>query len=203
MRARLAASKDPRRLFRVALDAASAAGLVGAKRVLDSTPLCDAVATMDTITLIRSAIRGVLKATGPELTAELRAVLTSGDEYASNSKPQVDWDDSAAREELIDSRARDGYALLKVLDGRKLEEHLEAAALLATVLGQDLETSEDGVFRDRPAGRQGPGHLHRRPAGPARPQDPSAWVRRLQRPCRGGPGQRDHHRHQGQCRQRR
>jgi len=148
MRARLAASKDPRRLFRVALDAASAAGLVGAKRVLDSTPLYDAVATMDTITLIRSAIRGVLKATGPELTAELRAVLTSGDEYASNSKPQVDWDDSAARTELIDSRARDGYALLKVLDGRKLDEHLaEAAALLATVLGQDLETSDDGTFR--------------------------------------------------------
>ena len=148
MRARLAASKDPRRLFRVCLDAAAAAGLVGAKRVLDSTPLYDAVATMDTITLIRSAIRGLLEAADPELTAELRAVLSSGDEYASNSKPQVDWDDSAAREELIDSRARDGYALLRVLDGRTLGEGLaEAAVLLATVLGQDLETTEDGKFR--------------------------------------------------------
>ena len=58
MRARLGASDDPRRIFRVTLDAASAAGLVGARRVLDSTPLYDAVATMDTITLIRSAIRG-------------------------------------------------------------------------------------------------------------------------------------------------
>jgi len=55
LRARLAASTDPRRIFRVALDAAAAAGLVGIKRVLDSTPLYDAVATMDTITLIRSA----------------------------------------------------------------------------------------------------------------------------------------------------
>jgi hypothetical protein len=148
MRARLAASKDPRRLFRVALDAASAAGLVGAKRVLDSTPLYDAVATMDTITLIRSAIRGLLKAADPELGAELRAVLGSGDEYASNAKPQVDWDDTAAREELIDSRARDGYALLAVLDDRELGEGLaEAAVLLATVLGQDLETTDNGVFR--------------------------------------------------------
>ncbi|HEV8056730.1 MAG TPA: IS1182 family transposase [Nocardioidaceae bacterium] len=148
MRARLAASKDPRRVFRVALDAASAAGLVGAKRVLDSTPLYDAVATMDTITLIRSAIRALLKAAGPELAAELRAVLSSGDEYASNSKPQVDWDDSAARAELIDSRARDGYALLRVLDGRTLDTGLaEAAALLATVLGQDLQTTEGGAFR--------------------------------------------------------
>ena len=74
--------------------------------------------------------------------------MASGDEYASNSKPQVDWDDIAAREELIDSRARDGYALLAVLDDRELDESLaEAAVLLATVLGQDLETTDDGVFR--------------------------------------------------------
>jgi len=148
MRARLAASKDPRRLFRVALDAASAAGLVGAKRVLDSTPLYDAVATMDTITLIRSAIRALFKAAGAELGAELRAALSSGDEYASSSKPQVDWEDLAAREELIDARARDGYALLAVLDDRKVApEVADAAALLASVLGQDLETTKDGVFR--------------------------------------------------------
>jgi hypothetical protein len=39
------------------------------------------------------------------LSAELRAVLRSGDDYASSAKPQVDWDDAAAREQLIDSRA--------------------------------------------------------------------------------------------------
>lgn len=48
MRARLKASNDPRRIFAVTVHAASAAGLVGAKRVLDSTSLYDAVATMDT-----------------------------------------------------------------------------------------------------------------------------------------------------------
>ena len=55
----------PRRIrsaiFRVSQEAASAAGLVGAHRVLDSTPLYDAVATMDTVTLIRSALRGLLR----------------------------------------------------------------------------------------------------------------------------------------------
>ncbi len=148
MRARLAASNDPRRLFRVTLEAASKAGLVGTKRALDSTPLYDAVATMDTITLIRSAIRGLLKLAGPELEAPLRAVLTSGDEYASNGKPQVDWEDTAARAELIDSRARDGHALLAFLDSSRLGAGLaEAAVLLATVLGQDLEQTGDGVFR--------------------------------------------------------
>ena len=64
------------------------------------------------------------------------------------SDTPVDWDDSAARAELIDSRARDGYACLAVLHGRDLGPELaEAAVLLATVLGQDLEVTDDGTFR--------------------------------------------------------
>ena len=147
MRARLKASEDPRRLFRVVLGAASAAGLVGARRVLDSTPLYDAVATMDTITLIRSAIRALLKAAGADLESQLRVALSSGDDYLSLGKPQIDWEDAAGREQLIDSRARDGFACLAVLDGRELDPVVaEAGELLATVLGQDLEQA-GGVFR--------------------------------------------------------
>ena len=62
---------------------------------------------MDTITLVRSALRGLLRVAGDELAAELRAVLSSGDDYASTAKPHIDWDDDAARGQLIDSRARD------------------------------------------------------------------------------------------------
>jgi hypothetical protein len=80
MRARLAASERPDRIFQVTLEAAKKAGLVGRKRVLDSTPLYDAVATMDTVTLIRSGIRGVLKAADPELDAQLRAVIVRDDD---------------------------------------------------------------------------------------------------------------------------
>lgn len=58
MRARLRASERPDRVFEVTRDTATAAGMIGRRRVLDSTPLYDAVATMDTITLIRSALRG-------------------------------------------------------------------------------------------------------------------------------------------------
>jgi hypothetical protein len=148
MRARLAASKSPRRIFEVTLAAAAAAGLVGAKRVLDSTPLYDAVATMDTLTLIRSALRGLLHAADAELEEQLRAVLVSGDDYASTGKPQIDWDDKLAREQLIDSRARDAQVCLALLDGRELTEPVEQAAqLLASVVGQDLEQTEAGVFR--------------------------------------------------------
>jgi hypothetical protein len=148
MRERLRGSQRPDRIFEVGLQAAHAAGLVGRRRVLDSTPLYDAVATMDTVTLIRSALRGLLTAADTDLAAELRAALGSGDDYASAGKPQIDWDDPAAREELIDSRAQDGFAVLAVLDGRELDDAVgQAAALLATMLGQDLETGEDGVLR--------------------------------------------------------
>ena len=147
MRERLRRSDRPDRVFEIALSAARQAGLVGRRRVLDSTPLYDAVATMDTITLIRSAVRGLLSAADTDLAGRLCGVLTSGDEYASTAKPVVDWDDAAAREVLVDSRARDGYALLAVLEGRDLPEPVaQAAVLLATVLGQDLE-GDDGVFR--------------------------------------------------------
>jgi hypothetical protein len=116
--------------------------------VLDSTPLYDAVATMDTITLIRSAIRGLLRVADDDLASELRAVLTSGDEYVSAAKPQIDWDDSKARDGLIDSRARDAFACLVLLDGRQVGvEAAEAAELLATVVGQDIEPDTDGTFR--------------------------------------------------------
>ena len=58
MRARLARSARPDRIFEVTVEAARAAGLAGRRRVPDSAPLYDAVATMDTLTLVRSAIAG-------------------------------------------------------------------------------------------------------------------------------------------------
>ena len=119
MRARLARSENPDRIFGAALEAARQAGLAGRRRVLDSTPLYDAVATMDTVTLVRSAIRGLLRACDGELGARLRGLL-----------------------------ARDARALLSALDGRELGPVLgQAAALLATVTGQDLEEGAGGVFR--------------------------------------------------------
>ncbi|MCA1693003.1 MAG: transposase, partial [Actinobacteria bacterium] len=45
MRERLRRSEHPDRVFEVGLEAAREAGLVGRRRVLDSTPLYDAVAT--------------------------------------------------------------------------------------------------------------------------------------------------------------
>jgi hypothetical protein len=148
MRARLAASAQPERIFAVTVDAARQAGLVGVRRVLDSTPLYDAVATMDTVTLLGAAIRGLLKAADEPLAAELQAALPSGEEDASAAKPQIDWDDQTARQALVDARARDAHAALALLQGRPLTQAVaEAVRLLAAVVGQDLEQGHDGVFR--------------------------------------------------------
>jgi hypothetical protein len=147
MRARLAASTRPDRIFEVTLEAAKAAGLVGRKRVLDSTPLYDAVATMDTVTLIRSGIRGVFKAASAGLGAELRLVISRDDDYAAAGKPVCDYEDAVARRLLVDALAKDGIGVLRVLGGRELGLVLtQAGALLATVLGQDLDIGDDGVF---------------------------------------------------------
>jgi ketosteroid isomerase-like protein len=147
MRARLVASEDPERIFNVTLDVGKRAGLVGRRRVLDSTPIYDAVATMDTVTLVRSAICGLLAACDGELESRLRDVLSRDDEYRSAGKPVCDYDDPAARQELVDALAKDALALLVALEGIPLgEEVAKAATLLASVVGQDLEVGEDGVF---------------------------------------------------------
>jgi Transposase domain (DUF772) len=53
LRARLRASADPDRIFRVTCQLARQVGLVGVRRVLDSAPLEDAVTTQDTVTMLR------------------------------------------------------------------------------------------------------------------------------------------------------
>jgi Transposase DDE domain/Transposase domain (DUF772) len=147
LRARLRRSADPDRIFRVTTELARQASLVGVRRVLDSTPLLDAVATQDTVTLLRGAIRGLLRACPAELAAAVRAGLARDDDYQQAGKPPCDWDDEAAREQLVDALFRDGYRALHALGGRTLDaEVAKAAALLATVIGQDIEETDDGRF---------------------------------------------------------
>jgi Transposase DDE domain/Transposase domain (DUF772) len=147
LRARLRASQDPDRIFRVTCELARQAGLVGVRRVLDSAPLFDAVATQDTVTLLRGAVRGLLRACPAELAAAVRAALVRDDDYQAAGKPVCDWDDPQAREQLVDALFRDGYRALHALRGLKLgPEVAKAAELLATVIGQDIAETADGRF---------------------------------------------------------
>ena len=96
LRARLRRSADPDRIFRVTCALARQVGLVGVKRVLDSAPLEDAVTTQDTVTMIRGAIRGLLRACPPALKTKVRAGLEREDDYAAPGSAR-DWTDRAAR----------------------------------------------------------------------------------------------------------
>jgi hypothetical protein len=147
-RARLRRSEDPDRIFRVACQLARQVGLVGVRRVLDSAPLEDAVTTQDTVTMLRGAIRGLLRACPPELKAKVRAGLRREDDYAAPGKPACDWTDRAAREALVDALVRDAYRAHFALRDQRLDlRTAEAARLLATVTGQDIEETNDGRFR--------------------------------------------------------
>ena len=144
MRARLAASGRPRRIFDAVLDAARSAGALSQRRVLDSVPLYDAVATQDTVTMLHRAIGAVLAAAA-DAAVGVAVELRGG--YATGARPHCDWDDPEARQELVDRLGADAAAVLAALEGRKLDGALsEAAELLAAVAGQDLCQDDGGRF---------------------------------------------------------
>jgi hypothetical protein len=152
MRNKLRGSARPRRLFEDTKVAARAAGaLKGRARVLDATAIYDAVATQDTVTQLRAAIRKLLAGldrVGSPLAAAVRGGLARDDEYATPGKPPCDWDDPAAREALVDELVADALAALAAIDGQLLPGAARGSAdLLALVAGQDVEQGSDGVFR--------------------------------------------------------
>ena len=149
-RNRLRASARPKRFLEDTRVVAREAGVLGDRvRVLDSTPIYDAVSTQDTVTQLRSSIRRLLRALeGSLLGVGVRAVLLREDDYAGPGKPPCDWDDPAAREALVDALVRDALAALVVVDGEELAGPArDAAELLAVVAGQDVQAGDDGVFR--------------------------------------------------------
>ena len=151
-RNRLRASARPRRLFEDTKVVATETGAMKHRaRVLDSTPIFDAVATEDTVTQLRASIRKVLVAldqAGSPLAATVRGVLLRDDDYATSGKPPCDWDDRAAREALVDALVRDALVALDALDGQEIPASANSAVeLLALVAGQDVEEGEDGIFR--------------------------------------------------------
>jgi len=149
MRNRLRESQRPKRLLEDVVAVARESNVMGKRaRVVDSTPIFDAVATQDTVTQLRSAIRKLLVVLRSELAAAVRSVLERDDDYATPGKPPCDWDDPAAREQLIDALVRDARSALAVLDGVELNRtEQDAVDLLALVAGQDVERDDDGVFR--------------------------------------------------------
>jgi hypothetical protein len=158
-RRRLAASSSPNRVFEVVAEVVAQTGAVTGKtrRALDSTILDDAVARQDTVTQLIAAIRRVAREV-PGADEIITGAATSGHDYGRPGKPEIAWDDPAARDELVTTLVNDALAVLAGIEarypgGEGLEpKAAEAVALLALVAGQDVEPAEgsdgtDGRWR--------------------------------------------------------
>ena len=152
IRNRLRGSDRPKRFLDDTRVMARESGVMRDRvRVLDSTPIYDAVTTEDTITQLRAAIRktlAALRSDYPTLAVAARSACRRDDDYVSAGRPSCDWDDREAKEVLVDALVRDARAVLDVLDGEQLiGAARDAAELLATVAGQDVAEGDDGRFR--------------------------------------------------------
>jgi hypothetical protein len=148
-RNRIAKSARPHRLNDAVRKVVEATGVLAGRRrrAVDSTILADAVATQDTVTQLVSAIRRVLRQVPG--AAEQVAAVCIGHDYTRPGKPEIDWEDPAAKQALVSALVNDATALLAALDGAAQEEPAACAvALLALVAGQDVEPAEGCDGRD-------------------------------------------------------
>ena len=74
------------------------------------------------------------------------AATASGHDYTAAGKPQIAWDDAAARAALVDGLVRDAHAVLEAIaatDPPPEGAAADAVGLLALVAGQDVEYVPD------------------------------------------------------------
>jgi len=138
-RRRIAASSRPDRVFDAVAAVISDTGILAGrrKRRVDSTVFDDAVATQDTVTQLVAAMRKVARVV-PGAAEVISRGCARG--YSRPGKPGIDWDDPAAKENLVSALVNDALAVLAELaaDGAPQREAAEADALglLALVAGQ-------------------------------------------------------------------
>jgi Transposase DDE domain/Transposase domain (DUF772) len=150
-RRRIAESERPDRVFE-AVDAVIAeTGVLRGKRkrCVDSTVFDDAVATQDTVTQLVAAMRKVARLVpGAQEVVSRVARL----DYSKPGKPQIDWDDPDAKQQLVSDLVNDALVVLAELTSPDAPEREDKAAdalgLLALVAGQDVEPAEDSDGTD-------------------------------------------------------
>ena len=139
-RNRIAKSKRPHRVNDAVRTVIAETGVLKGRRrrAVDSTILADAVATQDTVTQLVSAIRRVAREV-PGAAEQIAAACT-GHDYSRPGKPEIDWDDPAAKDALVSALVNDANAVVAALKDAELDETAASAlALLALVAGQDVE----------------------------------------------------------------
>ena len=150
-RRRIAASDRPDRVFDAVAQVVAETGMLRGrrKRCADSTVFDDAVATQDTVTQLVAAMRKVARLVpGAKSVIERVAQL----DYSKPGKPDIDWDDADAKQNLVSDLVTDALAVLGELCGQDAPHREEAAAdavgLLALVAGQDVEPADGSEGTD-------------------------------------------------------
>ena len=117
-RKRIAKSSRPDRVFDAVAEVIAQTGILRGrrKRAVDSTVFDDAVATQDTVTQLTAAVRKVARVVPG--AAEVVAGACKLD-YSRPGKPAIDWDDPAAKEQLVSDLVNDALAVLSELAGRE------------------------------------------------------------------------------------
>src|SRR2546428_4983480 len=159
-RARLLLRGKERVVFERSLELASELGLIRGQveQILDSTPMLGAAAVQDTATLVRSAVRKLLdavKGADSRAAKELRRGLRF-DYSRPRVKPEGEWQERAARVELLAEVARDAGRALRAVEAG--DELLAAPAIAGAASGLRgiLGPGFAGRGDDVPAARWGP-----------------------------------------------
>jgi hypothetical protein len=135
---------------------AKQAGVIGHRRVVDSTGIADSVVTQDTVSLIRSAIRrclGLLEEIAPHKAEACRASLTR-DDYGREGKPEICWASETERRALVNDLFADACRVIIASSGVSDPGLVAEVKLLAMVAAQDIE--DDGAGGVRIAQRVAP-----------------------------------------------
>jgi hypothetical protein len=117
-------------------------------QVIDSTAILGRAAVMDSYALIFSGIRATLKeyeSSCGDGAKELVRKLRRREYLEDVSKPKIDWESDSARAELLNDLVADAVSVLGAgltFEDKELQGLLEQ---LATLVGQDVDVSEDGA----------------------------------------------------------
>jgi len=131
------------------LQLARSAGLLGHRRVVDSTGIADCVLTQDTVSLLRSATRRCLARLGeldPPKAAACAELLARAD-YDQAGKPEICWASAAERAALVNELFTDAQKVAQfcgAIDDPALATEVE---LLKVVSAQDVEDDGAGGVR--------------------------------------------------------
>ena len=129
-----------------------AAGFVPDKVTLliDTTPAKGAGALQDTYTLLRKGIRKLLKALGYHLPAKRRGLSPQAKDLVvsyvhQDCRADIDWSDPQQRAAELKMLVQDAEAALELaLEQTDDEEVRSIGWLLAKILGDDLDTDQQG-----------------------------------------------------------